>query len=298
MARVTLRPGVAAARPGSPRVRGATEWTHASGAGRAAGTTQIRAGPHLGGTQLQAGAPTTAHPPGGGSLRSCHTAPQQSDRPGGAPSTKEAMSPHTDRTPTPEADPGRARRGALPGISARARVLAAAGVAGAMLVAGSFALFSDSGTVRSTFSAGTLDLKFDAGQDGAPAPYLVTFDGGEALAPGVSVSQELVVFNSGSVAADLAMAAPSITGTGSGTGADLLQGVLTLTVADVTGSPTTLYDGPLATAAFADLDLGADQTQATGRTLELTVTMSATAGVAVAGQTVQVDLPFTATQSS
>src|SRR5690349_143592 len=91
----------------------------------------------------------------------------------------------------------------LPAISARARVLAAAGVAGAMLVAGSFAIFSDSGTVRTTFTAGTLDLRFDAAEDGSPTPYLVTFDGGDALAPGVAVTRDLVVYNSGTVAADL-----------------------------------------------------------------------------------------------
>jgi predicted ribosomally synthesized peptide with SipW-like signal peptide len=193
---------------------------------------------------------------------------------------------HDDATPT-------ARRRRLPAISSRARVLAAAGVAGAMLVAGSFALFSDTGTVRTTFTAGTLDLKFDAAEDGNPTPYLVSFDGGDALAPGVAVSQDLVVYNSGSVPADLAMAAPVVVNAATGT--ELLEDELRLTVERV-GAGTSLYSGPLAGAAFANLDLGADGTTATGTVLRFTVTMDGSAGVAVAGQSVQVDFPFTATQ--
>jgi predicted ribosomally synthesized peptide with SipW-like signal peptide len=191
---------------------------------------------------------------------------------------------------TDEATPTARRR---PAISSRARVLAAAGVAGAMLVAGSFAIFSDTGKVRTTFTAGTLDLKFDAAEDGNPTPYLVSFDGGDALAPGVAVSQDLVVYNSGSVAADLAMGAPVVVN--SVTGPDLLEDTLRLTIERV-GTGTSLYAGPLVGAVFADLDLGADGTPATGTTLRFTVAVDDQAGVGIAGQSVQVDFPFTATQ--
>jgi predicted ribosomally synthesized peptide with SipW-like signal peptide len=193
---------------------------------------------------------------------------------------------HDDATPT-------ARRPRLPAISSRARVLAAAGVAGAMLVAGSFALFSDTGTVRSTFTAGTLDLKFDAAEDGDPTPYVVAFVGGDALAPGVTVTQDLVVYNSGSVAADLAMSAPVVVN--AATGADLLEDALRLTVEDVVGQ-NQLYSGPLTAGTFTGLDLGADGTGATGTALRFSVSMDSQAGVALAGQSVQVDFPFTATQ--
>lgn len=186
-----------------------------------------------------------------------------------------------------------ARRPRLPAISSRARVLAAAGVAGAMLVAGSFAIFSDSGTVRTTFTAGTLDLKFDAAEDGNPTPYLVSFDGGDALAPDVAVTRDLVVYNSGSVPADLAMSTPVVVNTA--TGADLLQDELWLTVEDV-DHQVHLYSGRLTAATFADLDLGAGGTTATGTLLRFTVSLDSDAGVAIAGQSVQVDFPFTATQ--
>jgi predicted ribosomally synthesized peptide with SipW-like signal peptide len=186
-----------------------------------------------------------------------------------------------------------ARRRRLPAISARARVLAAAGVAGAMLVAGSFAMFSDTGTVRSTFTAGTLDLKFDAAEDGNPTPYVVAFEGGDALAPGVAVSQDLVVYNSGSVPAGLAMAAPVVVN--AATGDDLLEDALHLTVEDVAVG-SSVYSGPLTGATFGSLALGAGGTTSTGTVLRFTVAMDDDAGVAVAGQSVQVDIPFTAAQ--
>jgi predicted ribosomally synthesized peptide with SipW-like signal peptide len=193
---------------------------------------------------------------------------------------------HDRATPT-------ARRRRLPAISSRARVLAAAGVAGAMLVAGSFAIFSDSGTVRTTFTAGTLDLKFDAAEDGNPSPYVVAFEGGDALAPGVTVTQDLVVYNSGSVAADLAMSAPVVVN--AATGADLLEDVLRLTVEDVVGQ-NQLYSGPLTAGTFTGLDLGSGGTTGTGTQLRFSVSVDSDAGVALAGQSVQVDFPFTATQ--
>jgi predicted ribosomally synthesized peptide with SipW-like signal peptide len=186
-----------------------------------------------------------------------------------------------------------ARRRRLPAISSRARVLAAAGIAGAMLVAGSFAIFSDSGSVRTTFTAGTLDLKFDAAEDGGPTPYLVSFDGGDALAPDVTVTRDLVVYNSGSVPADLALGTPVVANTA--TGADLLQDDLWLTVEDV-DDESLLYSGRLTAAAFTGLDLGSGGTTATGTVLRFSVSLDSQAGVAIAGQSVQVDFPFTASQ--
>lgn len=180
------------------------------------------------------------------------------------------------------------------GITGRARVLAAAGVVAVMAAVGSFALFSDSGTVRTTFTAGTLDLRFDDGADGAPVPYVVTFDGGDALAPGVPVTRELVVCNSGSVAATLALDAPVLVNADPGD--EPLQDVMTVRISETTAG--TLYDGPLTAAAFTGLELGSGGTAATGLTLTFVVTVDAGAGVGVAGQTVQVDLPFTAAQAT
>ncbi len=180
------------------------------------------------------------------------------------------------------------------GVTGRARVLAAAGVVAIMAAVGSYALFSDGGTVRTTFTAGTLDLRFDADVDGAPAPYVVTFDGGDALAPGVPVTRELVVYNSGSVPATLTLGTPVVVNEDPGD--EPLQDVLTVRVDEATAG--TLYDGPLAGVGFSGLELGAGGTTATGLTFTFVVTLDATAGVGVAGQTVQVDLPFTAAQAA
>ncbi|WP_187365056.1 TasA family protein [Cellulosimicrobium cellulans] len=180
------------------------------------------------------------------------------------------------------------------GITGRARMLGAAGVVAVMAAVGSYALFSDSGTVSTTFTAGTLDLKFDADVDGAPEPYVVTFDGGDALAPGVSVTRDLVAYNSGSVPATLALGTPVVVNDDPGD--EQLQDVMSVRISETTAG--TLYDGPLTAAAFTGLELGSGGTAATGLTLTFVVTVDAGAGVGVAGQSVQVDLPFTAGQAS
>ncbi|ROR97193.1 putative ribosomally synthesized peptide with SipW-like signal peptide [Salana multivorans] len=179
-------------------------------------------------------------------------------------------------------------------ISPRLRILAAAGVVAVMAVGGSMALFSDSGTVRTTLTAGTLDLKFDADQDGSPDPYVIVFEDGDVLAPGVEVTQDLVVYNSGSVNAALALAIPVVDN--DATGDDLLQDELELTITDAATS-TELYSGPLTEAAFTDFAIGANGTTATGHTLTLAITVSSDAPVEIAGQEIQIDLPFTATQT-
>lgn len=181
-----------------------------------------------------------------------------------------------------------------PAITPRTRILAAAAIVLATGTVSSFALFSDSGSVRSTFSAGTLDLKFDADQDGAPDPYVVAFTGADQLAPGVPVTRDLVVYNSGSVPATLSLTAPVVSNPDPG--AAPLEDQMTLTVSAPGGQ--VLYDGPLTEAAFEGLDLGAGGTTATGTTLTLTVAVDQDAGVEVAGQSVQVDLPFTAVQAT
>lgn len=177
-------------------------------------------------------------------------------------------------------------------VSPRARVLAAAGVAVTTLTVASFALFSDSGTVAATFTAGTLDLEFDAAEDGDPDPYVVAFDGASDLAPGRTATSDLVVYNSGSVPAVLAMGVPDVTNAATGTA--LLEHHLTLRITDA--SAAELYSGPLASATFAGLDLGSGGTTATGEVLTFAVTFDGDADVDVAGQSVRVDLPFTATQ--
>ncbi len=177
-------------------------------------------------------------------------------------------------------------------VSPRQRVLAAACVLLLMLVATSFALFSDSGTVRSTVTAGSLDLRFDDGQDGAAAPYVVTFDGGGALAPGVPATYDLVVYNSGTIDASLSLATPVLSN--AVTEGDLLQDSLTLTVAE---GGATLYSGPLTGASFADLAIGSGGTPLDGTDLALTLTMAEDAPDSVSGQSVQLDLPFSAVQT-
>lgn len=205
------------------------------------------------------------------------------------------MAPHSPAGPDDPAEdpPGSPARRRL-AITPRARVLAAAGIVLATGTVSSFALFSDSGSVRATFTAGTLDLRFDADEDGAPDPYVVAFDGADGLAPGVAVTRDLVVYNSGSVPATLGLATPVVTNPDPGDAP--LQDRMTMTVAGPGGQ--VLYDGPLTAAAFDGLDLGAGGSTATGATLTLTVALDEDAGVEVAGQSVQVDLPFTASQAT
>ncbi len=180
-------------------------------------------------------------------------------------------------------------------VSTRTRVIAAAGVVAAMATVASTALFSDSGTVRSDFVAGTLDLKFDDGQDGAPEPYVISFDGADDLRPGAVVTQDLVVYNSGTVPATLALATPAIANAASGE--VLLQDSLSMNIAD-SGTGQVLYSGPIDAAAFTGLDIGSRGSSDTGVTLSIVVTMDSAATIAVAGQSIQVDLPFEAVQAA
>lgn len=180
-------------------------------------------------------------------------------------------------------------------VSARWRILAAATVVSALAVGASFALFSDTGTVRTSLSAGTLDLKFNDDQDGNPIPYVQVFDGGDSLAPGSVVSEDLTVFNSGSIDATLELEA-AVIDNGS-TDPELLQDEITLVITD-TESTDELYNGPLVGASFADFEIGSDGTTADGHVLNFTMTVASDAGVGIAGQTLQVDFPFVATQST
>jgi spore coat-associated protein N len=181
-------------------------------------------------------------------------------------------------------------------ITPRARVLAAAGVLAVMGVGTSLAVFSDSGDVRTQLTAGTVDLRFDDDQDGTPDPYDVVFSTGyDSLAPGSVVTYDLVVYNSGSIPATGTMAVPVLVSTDPDAD-DQLADQLTLTITDTAGT-TTLYDGDLADATLAGLDLPADGSTATGTTLRFAVTMSGTAPEAVGGQGLQITFPFTATQT-
>lgn len=183
-------------------------------------------------------------------------------------------------------------------LKPRVKILAAMGIVLTAAVGMTLAAFTDSGNVQTTFTSGSLDLKFDDDQDGNPDNYLVDFsEGFDNLAPGDTVSRDLQVFNSGTVDADVALAAPEITNTVVAPDA-VLQDSLTIVITDTTdaGAPTELYSGALTAAAFSSLDI-ASGGSAAGRTLHLEVTLDPAATVDVAGQSIQVVLPFTATQA-
>lgn len=86
----------------------------------------------------------------------------------------------------------------------RVRALLALGTVLGIAVVGTTAAFSDSAAVAAEFTAGTLDITVD-GQQGNPTPYVVSFVGADAMAPGDTVFAPLRVANVGSVDADLSL---------------------------------------------------------------------------------------------
>lgn len=183
-------------------------------------------------------------------------------------------------------------------FSPRARIFAAAAVVLAAGVGATLAAFTDSGNVETTFTAGSLDLKFDGDEDGNPTNYVVDFSAGfDNLAPGDTVTRDLLVFNSGTLDALLSLGTPQITNS-AGTPSPALQDSLTMTITDITvpASPVTVYDGPLPNSGFTSLDISSGGA-ANGRTLQMEVTLDSAALPSVGGQTITVVLPFTATQS-
>jgi predicted ribosomally synthesized peptide with SipW-like signal peptide len=183
-------------------------------------------------------------------------------------------------------------------LAPRTKILAAMGIVLSATIGMTLAAFTDSGNVQTTFTSGSLDLKFDAAQDGNPTAYLVDFSSGfDNLAPGDTVDRDLQVYNSGTINADVALAAPQITNS-AGTPASALQDELDVVITDTTaaGSPVTLYSGPLSGATFSTLGIGSGGS-ANGRTLHFAVTLDPAATTDVAGQTITVELPFTATQA-
>lgn len=183
-------------------------------------------------------------------------------------------------------------------ISPRLKVLGAMGIVVTAAVGVTLAAFTDSGKVETTFSSGTLDLKFDADEDGNPTNYQIDFsDGFDSLLPGSTVSRDLLVYNSGTIDADLSLTAPEITNAVVAP-ASVLEDNMTITITDTTvpASPVSLYTGPLTAAAFSGLDISSGGA-ANGRTLHLEVTLLPTADVSISGQTIQTVLPFVATQS-
>lgn len=180
-------------------------------------------------------------------------------------------------------------------ISARAKIIAAMGIIVVAATGATLAAFTDTANVETTFTAGTLDLKFDDDQDGNPDNYLVDFSTGfDSLAPGDSVELDLLVYNSGTIDALLGLSAPLLTNS-EGTPATALEDFLTVVITD-TGTSTELFNGALAAASFTGVDISSGGA-ANGTTLNIVVTLDAAAPVGVAGQGVTVVFPFDATQS-
>lgn len=86
----------------------------------------------------------------------------------------------------------------------RVRALLAVGCMLGLGAVGTSAAFSDTATVTAGFTAGTLDITVD-GEEGNPTPYVMTFAGADAMAPGDTVHAALRVTNVGDVDAVLSM---------------------------------------------------------------------------------------------
>lgn len=183
-------------------------------------------------------------------------------------------------------------------LTPRVKVIAAMGIVLSAAIGMTLAAFTDSGNVETTFTAGSLDLKFDNDQDGNPTNYLVDFSAGfDNLAPGDTVDRDLQVFNSGTIDATVDLATPQVTNS-AGAPASALQDSIDLVITDTTvpASPVTLYSGPLSAANFSALAIGSGGS-ANGRTLHFAATLDPAATVDVAGQTITVVFPFAATQA-
>lgn len=180
-------------------------------------------------------------------------------------------------------------------ISTRTKLLAAMGIIAVAAVGATLAAFTDTGNVETTFTTGTLDLKFDDDQDGNPDNYLVDFSAGfDNLAPGDSVELDLLVYNSGTIDALLSLGSPLLTNS-AGTPATALEDYLSVVITD-TGTATELFNGALASASFSGLDISSGGA-GNGTTLNIVVSVDPAAPVGVAGQGVTVVFPFDATQA-
>jgi SipW-cognate class signal peptide len=176
-------------------------------------------------------------------------------------------------------------------MSGRAKLLSAAGIILAAGVATTLAAFTDSGEVSTQIASGTIDLKFDGDEDGSPAPYPIAFDA-DFLAPGESAMAEVTVFNSGNIDANLSLHAPMIINSEISPIVSL-EKMLEVSIMD---SGSVLYAGPLNEATFADLDISSNGTATTGTTLTIKATLPESTPVDAAGQTLDITLPFVASQ--
>jgi len=149
-----------------------------------------------------------------------------------------------DQTFIVEAErPRRKRRGILFGLAA-ASLLATSSLVGAT----SLALFTDQAIVdQNGFTTGTIDIATDK------TSSLISFTN---MLPGDSVTEELLVTNSGSGEFRYAMTSTATDADGKGL-ADQLRLIVKAggTVAAFDG--VTIYDGPLAGASFGDVAQGA-----------------------------------------
>lgn len=179
-------------------------------------------------------------------------------------------------------------------VSTRTRIIAAASVVAVAGIATTFAAFTDSGAVSTELASGSLDLKFDADQDGTATPYAVPFStGADNLAPGDQVRMNLEIFNSGTVDAQLDLMSVDISNS-VGAPATALEDVVEISVSD---GATTLYTGALSALSFEDLGIGSGGSQGGGTNLTFTATLPAAASTAVAGQELDITMNFTADQA-
>lgn len=181
----------------------------------------------------------------------------------------------------------------------RIRAVLALGIVLGVGALSTTAAFSDTATVSAAFTAGTLDITVD-GDEGNPTPYVLSFTGADAMAPGDTVYSPLNVANVGTVDAELSMTV-AVTPDGSTPNA---TDDLTLVVAHTTGTAcssvvvaadTSPYSpaGPIADAELSSVALagGADVDLCLAVTLPSSVT-------GTGGGASDVELRFVADQAA
>lgn len=177
----------------------------------------------------------------------------------------------------------------------KTRFVLAGGALAALVWAGTFATFTDSGTAESTFTAGTVDLLLSNDTDDA---YAFTALEMGNMKPGDVIYAPLTIANAGTLGFDYTMATSADNTDSLGLADELVLGIKAVaSTCDVTTYGTSvdvLYaEGALSSGAIATRTLASSASEVACFKVEL----PSTSGDAFQGATTTATFTFSATQS-